>query len=216
MKTELNREQAVQMLSEAADKMIGQETWFCELDAGLGDGDHGVTVSRGFRAAKEVLDRPPASLEDLFLAVGERMGERMGGAVGPIYEMMFEGFAEALRGKEQIDGTAAAAMMQSAAEKISEGARVREGQKTMFDALSPAAAAMEQTAGQGEPLGTVLAVGAKAASEGAEKTREMMAAKGRARFLREKSVGPMDAGAASTAAFLRALSEYAAREQTEE
>lgn len=211
MKTELDVRETAQMLLWAAEKMIGQERRFCELDSGIGDGDHGVTISRGFRAAREALLVPVKNLEELFLEVGDRMGSAMGGAVGPIYSMIFEGFAQAVRGRDSIDAAAAAEMLKRAAEEVRAGAGVREGQKTLFDALAPAAAAANEAAQRGEALDGVLAAGAKAAADGARLTADMTAAKGRARFLREKSVGYMDAGAASTAVFLEALHEYAAQ-----
>lgn len=210
MKTELDRADVVLLLQYVAERMIAQESYFCELDSGLGDGDHGVTITRGFQAALRPISNPGGTLEQLFLQMGREMMRDMGGAIGPIYSMLFDGFAAGVSGKEVIDLETAAEMFEQGCRKISLGADVKEGQKTMFDALAPAARALRECADAGKGLTEGFCDAAGAAREGAASTTEMMAKKGRARFLREKSIGHMDAGAGSMAAFFEAVYNFLA------
>lgn len=206
--TEIRLCNAVSLLVYVADEMISRENYFCELDSGLGDGDHGVTISRGWKAAKEVLQQPQDNLEELFVHMGSAMMTSMGGAIGPIYSLLFEGLAKGVSGRDVIDLSVAAAMFENGAEKISLGADVLEGQKTMFDALAPAARALRKAADEGKSLTEGFCAAKEAAGTGAEATVNMVARKGRARFLREKSIGHKDAGAGSMAALFAAFSDY--------
>lgn len=211
--TEMNMCRTVSLFEYVAEEMISQEKYFCQLDSGLGDGDHGVTISRGFRAAQQILQQPQETLEKLFQNVGSAMMSSMGGAIGPIYALLFQGFAQAVAGKEKIDLSAAADMFEKGAFKVSVGADVQEGQKTMFDALAPAVRVLKQSAKEGKSLSEGFLAARKAAEKGAEDTVDMMAKKGRARFLREKSIGHKDAGAASMAALFVSVSDFLVREE---
>lgn len=199
---------AICMFDAVADEMIAKEKYFCELDSGLGDGDHGVTVSRGWKAAKQVLSQPQKNLEMLFDTMGSVMAASMGGAVGPIYALMLEGFAKAVSGKNGIDLHTAAAMFAEAVSGIEMGADVEEGQKTLLDALAPGARALKRADDEGEMLLDGFEAAREAAQKGAGATVDMVAKKGRARFLREKSIGHMDAGAGSMAALIAAMSDF--------
>lgn len=203
------------MFKYIADEMILKEAYFCELDSVLGDGDHGVTISRGWSAAKEILDSPQKNLETLFQAMGNTMAASMGGAVGPIYAFLLDGFAAAVSGEDRINLHVAVSMFEEATTKIRIGAAVEEGQKTMFDALAPATLALQSAEKEGRSLLEGFEAAKMAAKIGAEATEGMMAKKGRARFLREKSVGHIDAGAGSMAVLIAAMADFLAeREET--
>lgn len=208
MLTILKGTEVLRMLSYVADQMIAQEKYFCILDSKVGDGDHGVTIRRGFCAAKHILEQPAGSMEEMFRRTGKAMTAEMGGAIGPIYGMIFDGFARAVKEKDGIDGETAARMMVLAAQNVAFGAEVEEGDKTLYDALAPAAYAMKRKAGEGAGLYEIFCAGAAAARDGAERTCVMIARKGRARFLKEKSIGCQDAGAGSMAVLIEAMKEY--------
>lgn len=207
--TEIGKNDVERMLQDVAREMILQEQYFCELDLGLGDGDHGVTVSRGWKALLEALtERKEETLEELFRRLGSVMTDSMGGTIGPIYGLMFEGFADALSGAETIDLMMAASMFGQSIQEIGIAADVKEGMKTSFDALAPAARALRHAADERKSLEEGFREAAEAAEQGAQATVNMTAKKGRARFLGEKSVGKKDAGAASMATMVGAMYMY--------
>lgn len=203
--TEIERNDVILMLRSVAQEMMLHEKYFCELDLGLGDGDHGVTVSRGWKALSEALTGQDETLEELFRRLGSVMTNSMGGTIGPIYGLLFEGFANAVSGRETIDLPTVASMFEQSVQEIGTGADVKEGMKTSFDALAPAACALRQAAGENRNLEEGFGDAAEAAEHGAQATVKMIAKKGRARFLGEKSVGKKDAGAASIAAMIGAM-----------
>lgn len=210
--TEIGKNDVERMLQDVAREMILREQYFCELDLGLGDGDHGVTVSRGWKALLEALtEQKEETLEELFRRLGSVMTDSMGGTIGPIYGLMFEGFADALSGAETIDLMTAASMFGQSVQEIGIAADVKEGMKTSFDALAPAARALRQAADEHKSLEEGFREAAEAAERGAQATVNMAAKKGRARFLGEKSVGKKDAGAASMATMVGAMYMYLKR-----
>lgn len=203
--TRIDREDMILMLRRVAKEMTAQERYFCELDLGLGDGDHGITVSRGWNALVEALPRQTGTLEAMFSELGDIMMDNMGGTIGPVYALLFEGFGSAAAGRQTIDLQTAAAMFEQGILEIGTGADVKEGMKTSFDALAPAARALRRAAEEGRSLSEGFRAAADAAEQGAQATVTMIARKGRARFLGEKSLGQKDAGAASMAVMVRSM-----------
>ena len=188
--------------------MPKQEKRFCELDSVVGDGDHGVTITRGFTAAKEAVSSCNGTPEDLFAEMGDAMMAAMGGAIGPIYGTLFRAFSQAVSGKSRLSTEGLGDMFQQGLEEIKMVANVKEGQKTLVDALSPASAALRESAEKGFSPAEAMRQAACAAEEGAQATANMIARKGRARFLGEKSLGHQDAGATSLAELVRLMAEF--------
>lgn len=195
------------MLRQICGAVLAREEEFCRLDSGVGDGDHGVTMTRGFSNVREGIGGGRTIQEELE-AAGGTLAASMGGAIGPIYGTFFTEL-----GSVYSEATAAglaefSAGFARALEEIKDLADVREGQKTLVDALSPAAQALARAEGGGLTLAEALRTAAQAAQAGAEATREMMAGKGRAKFLKEKSIGFQDAGASSMAVVIGAIADY--------
>ena len=186
-------------LLEACEQMPAHAQELCLMDTGIGDGDHGVTAERGFQAAAQAIDAYTGEdIQDLFAKVGEHMAKSMGGAIGPLYGAYWGAFAQALAGPELTGGNLGPALM-AGCQRVMKLGRANPGDKTVVDAMYPCAqAAMNGPA----TLWQGLRLGAEAAMQGAQGTRDMTARKGRARFLGEKSRGYMDAGAYSFALFM--------------
>ena len=199
---ELTKENAQSFLLYLCEEMPKQEKRFCELDSVVGDGDHGVTITRGFTAAKEAVSSCNGTPEDLFAEMGDAMMAAMGGAIGPIYGTLFRAFSQAVSGKSRLSTEGLGDMFQQGLEEIKMVANVKEGQKTLVDALSPASAALRESAEKG------LSPAEAMRQAGAQATANMIARKGRARFLGEKSLGHQDAGATSLAELVRLMSEF--------
>ena len=176
------------------------------LDAAIGDGDHGVNMRRGMRAAGAALaDSPPEMPGAVLVATGRALVAKTGGAAGPLYGTGLRRAGKALGDAGTVTpedvGEALAAMLagiQSLGEAV-------EGDKTMVDALIPAVAAFK--AGTGNGLAAAAQASAAAAAEGAEATVPMQARKGRASYLGERSIGHQDPGATSAALLVRALAD---------
>lgn len=164
----------------------------CDLDRKAGDGDHGLTISRGFRSAYEqvsLLDEDAAAAE-VFKAIGYGMLNTMGGASGPIFSTFFIQAAIVLNERKVLDGEALTDILEKTITAIHNLADTRRGEKTMLDALYGAVDAI-----QGEPRdAAIFRKASEGAKQGAEATRQMQATKGRAKFLQERSIGFMDAG----------------------
>lgn len=188
----------------AASSMMRHEEALSRLDLEIGDGDHGVTIARGYAALCEDPQLAACeSLEDFFQRGGELIAARMGGAIGPIYGLYYQAHAEAFAGAAEAGVPGLAAAANAAVERIGRICRVKPGDKTVLDAMAPAAEALAANARA--PLEDALASACRAAREGRDATKDMRARKGRARFLGEKSIGHVDAGASSYALWLEAL-----------
>ena len=198
-------------LKDACVFVASKRDELCKLDTGIGDGDHGITVERGFSALAVLCDdfgKKPAvngTITELFEAAGEAMMSSMGGAIGPVYGAFWSGAALAYPAGAKLCGESLAEAFSGGCQSVMTLGKVSPGDKTVVDAIFPCKEAMLQ-----EKHGSVyevLKAGANAAKEGVEATKDMVAKRGRARFMGEKSKGYIDAGAASFGFFIEALAE---------
>jgi dihydroxyacetone kinase-like protein len=201
-------------MTEIAVAVRGQRDRLTQLDAAIGDGDHGTNMVRGFDAVEKALagqggDPPPGPL---LIRCGKTLVATVGGASGPLWGSALRRAGRSLGDAAEIDGTELAAALDAALAAIKELGAAAVGDKTIVDALEPAAAALRDAVGAGEPLSRAVAAAAAAAEEGARATLPLQARKGRASYLGERSIGHQDPGATSTALILRALERAVARE----
>ena len=197
-----------EMLLFACDAMIAAKTQLCELDGFVGDGDHGVTVERGFLAVKKQLQSGSfCSLSALLETVGGTLESSMGGAIGPIYGAIFFGAAERAQGLQAADTPGLAGILQEGLTQAMLLGGAKPGDRTLIDALHPAVQSLGAEDGT-EKLEQALERAALKAREGAQATKEMAAKRGRARFLGEKSRGYQDAGASSLSILIQAMADF--------
>ena len=181
-----------------ADRIAEQKAYLTKLDSPIGDGDHGQNMNRGMQAAVAALEdaaTPAATLQ----AVAMGLISKTGGASGPLYGTFFLEAAKQAP-EEAIDGADWAAMMRAGLDGVQRRGNAQPGDKTMVDALTPGVEALEQAA-QDSPspaLPDTLQAAADAAREGMEATVPMVARKGRASYLGERSKGHQDPGATSS------------------
>jgi dihydroxyacetone kinase-like protein len=177
------------------------------LDVVLGDGDHGDNLAIGFRAVEEVLGGlPPETLPgELLRAVGHRLVAAVGGASGPLYGTAFIEAGFRAGAASVIDGPLAAAMLQAATDGLARRGRCAVGDKTILDTLQPAAAALTAEVSTGAIASAVARVVLKAARQGMLSTRPLIARRGIALRLGERSIGHLDPGAVSCFLILRAM-----------
>ncbi|PZV36533.1 dihydroxyacetone kinase subunit DhaL [Mesorhizobium kowhaii] len=181
-----------------------------DLDGAIGDADHGITMSLGFMAvnaelAKLDLDHMLAS--DVFTAAASAFLDAVGASTGPLYATAFRRAAQALKQDERLSAAGQAAIVEAMTTGIKERGKGQRGDKTMLDAWIPATeaavSACARAAGSRDMWKSIL----EAAEAGANSTRSMVAARGRAARLGERSLGHMDPGAASAVIILRAMKD---------
>src|ERR1700722_19561345 len=198
-------------ITSAAGVIEANRDHLTQLDAAIGDADHGINLARGFAAVLVALDAKPAATPGAVLTLtGSTLISKVGGASGPLYGMAFRRAGQALGAAEDVDLTALGQALEAALAGVQQLGAAREGDKTMVDALAPATRAFAKAGAEGASQGDALGAAA-AAAEGAAATVSMQARKGRASYLGPRSVGHEDPGAASTTLILAALRDAASR-----
>ncbi|MCU1433637.1 MAG: dihydroxyacetone kinase [Pseudarthrobacter sp.] len=197
---------AVKWLTMCAESMAENRVWLIELDRAIGDSDHGENMDRGFQAVLEKLaEAPPETPGAALKLTAMTLMSKVGGAAGPLYGTAFLRASTSLGDAREVDPAALAAALLAARDGIVARGKAESGDKTMVDAWTPAVEAAQAVAADG--TGNVLAVlvaAAEAAEAGAVATEPLVARKGRASYLGERSAGHRDPGAASSALILRA------------
>ncbi len=186
------------VLEEMAAAMEENRRQLTKLDSEIGDGDHGNNMHRGFQAALERLDgADPSTPADVLKAVSMALISKVGGAAGPLYGTAFLRASTALGSEEEVSAEDAAGALEAALGGIKQRGKAEVGDKTIVDALEPAAEAAKEVAGEGS-VAAVFRAAADAAEEGAESTVPMTARRGRASYLGARAQGHKDPGATST------------------
>jgi dihydroxyacetone kinase-like protein len=193
-------------LRRSAQALHEQRQYLSDLDAAIGDGDHGINMDRGFTA---VLDKLPAVAEadigTILKTVGTTLVSTVGGASGPLYGTAFLRAGTTLAGKQELQPSDVALGMDAALEGIVARGRAQRGEKTMVDALAPAVDAFKASINADQPVADALEAAVAAGEQGMLATIPLVATKGRASYLGERSAGHQDPGATSVTLFLRAM-----------
>ena len=183
-----------------------------QLDAAIGDADHGANMARGFTAVLGALEAGGASVTTpgaILTVTGNTLISKVGGASGPLYGVAFRRAGKALGDAADVDLSALSAALDAALAGVQQLGAAREGDKTMVDALAAATRAFSKAIAEGTSQDDALRCLAEAAQAGATATISMQALKGRASYLGPRSVGHEDPGAVSTALILGALADAA-------
>ncbi|MDF1824593.1 MAG: dihydroxyacetone kinase subunit DhaL [Verrucomicrobiales bacterium] len=197
------------MMVAVADKIIEAEPILTDADRALGDGDHGVGMERGMNAVKEALASEEfPSVGKVFMAVGMAMMSSMGGASGAVFGTLFRSGGKAIKDAEVLDAAGIVAVFKEGTEGVMTRGGAKPGDKTMVDALLPAAEAGEKAAAA--TVSEALVAIADGAEAGKEASKDMIATMGRAKTLGEKSLGKADAGAVSVAIIAATMRDFAA------
>jgi len=169
------------------------------LDAAIGDADHGANMDRGFRAvAAKLTDVADKDIGTIFKTVGMTLISTVGGAGGPLYGTFFIQAGMASMGKIELDLSDWLAILDAGTKGVISRGKAVAGDKTMIDALLPAVEALRQAVGDGQALGEALKRSAAAAESGMKATIPLVARKGRASYLGERSADHQDPGATSS------------------
>jgi phosphoenolpyruvate---glycerone phosphotransferase subunit DhaL len=180
--------------------------YLSDIDGLIGDGDHGINMNKGFTLCREELAKNPGDMTHALRTLSGVLMTKIGGSMGPLYGTLFEAMADASAGIETVDRGVFGRMLEAAVRAIGEISDARVGDKTLLDTLVPALEAF-QAASTGGPGGFPEALDAMeaAAIKGRDSTKDLVAKKGRASRLGERSRGVPDAGAVSCCLILRAM-----------
>ena len=202
-------------LLRAAEDVIAAAVELTELDARIGDGDHGINLRRGMEAVVLVLDEAGDDVgsAELLRRAGRRIISTVGGASGPLYGTLLIATADAL-GDDPSDAGHLARALEQGVDAVGRLGRSQAGQKTMLDALVPATAALAGALRSGSSLPEAGRAAADAGRAGRDATRDMIAQRGRASYLGERSRGHLDPGASSASILVDALSTSLADQRT--
>ncbi|MGV8906449.1 MAG: dihydroxyacetone kinase subunit DhaL [Acetobacterium sp.] len=192
------------------DKMAEHRQELTDFDQVIGDGDHGINMNRGFKAVSEKLPTfSDKTIEEILKAVGMTLVSTVGGASGPLYGTAFIRAGAAIKGKEELSDQDVILAFEEGVGGIQYRGKAVKGEKTILDSMMPAIDAMKKSIGEGKNMTVALEEAEKAAWAGVEYTKTIIATKGRASYLGERSIGHQDPGATSMAYLFQAANEAA-------
>jgi len=212
--TSVDAETVQRWLQGAAASLKENRDYLTQLDAAIGDADHGANMDRGFTAVVTKLeaDDAPDAPGPMLVAAGSTLVSTVGGASGPLWGSALRRAGRAIGGGDEFDGAELARALRAALDGVVELGAAEEGDKTMVDSLAPAVRALDESLQGGASIADALATAQAAGEEGMRATVPLLAQKGRASYLGERSIGHQDPGATSTALILAALAQSVAAE----
>lgn len=206
-KENLDLSDTIEMVKQVALSIIDSEPLLTDADRNLGDGDHGLGMERGMKAVIEKIESSSFNqISDVFKSAGMAMMSSMGGASGALFGTLFRNGGKALDGEETLNSDGLKSFLNAANEGVKSRGGASPGDKTMIDALEPAA--QEASKNISLPLYELISLVSQAADRGKEESKDMIATMGRAKTLGERSLGHPDAGACSVAIILKSMSEF--------
>jgi dihydroxyacetone kinase-like protein len=204
----ITRDDTLNWIKAIAGVISENSKYLTELDAAIGDADHGANMERGFKAVMTKM--PEISDKDIgtiFKTVGMTLISTVGGAGGPLYGTFFLQVGMKTAGKMELSLTDWTDALEAALNGVVMRGKAELGDKTMVDALTPAVAVLKQSIPESHPIHKVLELSAEAARKGMEGTIPLVARKGRASYLGERSAGHQDPGATSSFLILKAAAD---------
>lgn len=204
----MNTKKLLEIMKAISEKIEKEKDTLTELDNAIGDGDHGINMARG---AKAVMEKIPLLITKdsgaIFKGIGMAIVSSVGGASGALYGTAFMKAGDVLKGKMELSPEDFLAAFSASVTGIKTRGKSTIGEKTMLDALCPAERAMREAIQAKKSLKDALLAAADEAEKGAERTKDLIATKGRASYLGERSLGHRDPGAVSSSFMLRAMAD---------
>ena len=202
----VSNDKVLSILLQIGEKIEEEKLFLTELDNVIGDGDHGINMARGFDAVKaKVPMMEGKDVGTILKTVGMALVSTVGGASGPLYGTAFMQAGKAMAGKMEIGMEDFLAIMEAAIAGVQMRGKSTTGEKTMLDAMVPACEAMKKSLAEAGDAKKAIDDGLAAAKEGIEYTKTIIATKGRASYLGERSIGHQDPGATSFTVMLEVI-----------
>jgi dihydroxyacetone kinase-like protein len=207
--TKIEKKDLIDLLRSVFQFMIEKQEEIGGLDAAIGDGDLGVTIQLGYRAALRVLDNAEAlDMQKILNAVALEISENAASTFGILQYSMFFKASQAIKGIDRIGPVEAAAMLTAAIEGVQKKGKAVLGDKTVLDAMIPAGEALQRAAAQGQDLSECLRLTLEAAKKGAENTILLKSKAGRSSYFSDRTIGTMDPGAFAFVVFLEGIQAF--------
>ena len=204
----VSRDDVLQWLKNCAVVIAENRQYLIELDAAIGDADHGANMDRGFQAVlKKLAEVADKDIGSIFKTAGMTLVSTVGGAGGPLYGTFFLQAGALTAGTTELSLSDWAAALEAAVNGVALRGKAVPGDKTMLDALLPASERLKESADSGEEFAPSLQAAAEAARQGMLATIPLVARKGRASYLGERSAGHQDPGATSSYLLLKAAAD---------
>jgi phosphoenolpyruvate---glycerone phosphotransferase subunit DhaL len=204
----VGHDDVVRWVSAFAEAIAENKEYLTALDAAIGDADHGINMNRGMQSVMAKLQAAnPEDIGALLKTVGMALVSSVGGAGGPLYGTFFLQLGSKAIGKDELTDDDWVAMLAAAVEGVQGRGKAEPNEKTMVDALIPARDALAAAVAAGEPFANALHASAAAAEEGMKATIPLVARKGRASYLGERSAGHQDPGATSSWLLLKTAAD---------
>jgi dihydroxyacetone kinase phosphoprotein-dependent L subunit len=209
MQNYLTVNQTVEMIKYAGQKIIESKPFLTEIDSAIGDGDHGIGMEVGFKAAiKELNHQEFSTVNEVFTETGKAMIMTMGGASGVIFGTMFLSGFNKHENVEKLNLETLADAFETSLEAIKKRGKAQPGDKTMVDGLTPAVDRLRESVSKNHTLLEGLANAVEGAKEGVEATKGYLGRLGRAKSLGERAIGHQDAGATSVSIIFNSMHEW--------
>ncbi|HEY9901197.1 MAG TPA: dihydroxyacetone kinase subunit DhaL [Candidatus Sericytochromatia bacterium] len=208
----VTKQQIIQWLQAVAVVLEQNKDYLTELDAAIGDADHGINMNRGFqKVVSQLSSVTDQDIGSILKTVSMTLISSVGGASGPLYGTFFLRASTAVAGKSELSDEDLVALLQAGVDGVVQRGKANLGDKTMLDALSPASDAFKQAVAKGASTQSALQQAVAAAEQGMKETIPLVAKKGRASYLGDRSANHQDPGATSTYLILKTLLETLSR-----
>ena len=208
----VTKQQIIQWLQAVAVVLEQNKDYLTELDAAIGDADHGINMNRGFqKVVSQLSSVTDQDIGSILKTVSMTLISSVGGASGPLYGTLFLRASTAVAGKSELTDEDLVALLQAGVDGVVQRGKANLGDKTMLDALSPASDAFKQAVAKGASTQSALQQAVAAAEQGMKDTIPLVAKKGRASYLGDRSANHQDPGATSTYLILKTLLETLSR-----
>jgi len=205
----INSVQTKELLINIANIYIEKRDELTKLDAVVGDGDHGITMARGAKAAKEKIEvLEGGSCRDYFKLYGRTVVSTLGGAMGPLFGSIFLELSKVCNDKEEVSLNEFATGLRNGMEKVMDLGGAKPGDKTMIDSMEPTVISVEKSLQEGKTLEEAFMIAVKEADKGVKSTIPLIAKKGRSKYLQQKAIGHQDAGATSYYYLIKTIYDY--------
>lgn len=204
---EISNKDAAIVVNNIIHSIKENREYLSEIDGAIGDGDHGINMSKGFSMAEEILSNEEFNMSDGFLTISQVLMNKIGGSMGPLYGSFFRGLSMASKKSDIIDKNVINNMLKKALANLQNISNAKVGDKTLIDVLVPAVNAYSTSIEEEKDLITALNSLIIAAKDGLESTKNLVASIGRASRLGDRSLGHQDAGATSCFIILKSFCE---------
>lgn len=206
MLNSINTSQFRNILLEVAEKIQKNQDYLCKVDAAIGDGDHGISMAKGFKAVEEnISERDFENIAELLNTVAFSLIDKIGGATGPLFATVFMAAGKVTNDKKDVNLELLHQMFKQAVADVCKRGGGKPGDKTMIDALQPAVEGLEEAFINNLSLEKALKIAYDKANDGVDETKKMKPRQGKSRYLGERAIGYQDAGATSISLIFEAM-----------